>query len=617
MILGNVQVWGLAPGVSSTRGAFFSFRRHGVTSRPVVFIPLADKLFAWRFVRGRAERLERAPGDAREMTQIVCGRFSAGVTASSNPFGMFLLLIGSLLTGLGFIFLLPPFEGFDETPHYSYIQQIAQTGTVPRLNDPMSAEIEQYLDVAPVASSVKAKWTYKSFFNSSFDVIDAGRKFLERRHRDQQWVAGSATNWQGQHPPLYYALLAPLYRISSEWSLKAQLSLLRFASYAIAWAGLLLIVLVYRRSCLFCSGAGLFALGATLWPALFPMWFPEMARLGNDSLVLLCSAFALILVRRVFRTDALKDYLGLGAICGLGLLTKATFLPFCAGVGLILGVRAALMPPRASRRAAVRLLAFGGVIIAVAGWWYVGNMLTYGSPLGSDFERSLAQSEGLAKGLATHFSLFEFLRGLAVSTSTFFWAGTWSFVQPPLLAKVPLLSVGAIVIAGYLIYRRRAEIDYLDWIAIVTLAFFVVGLVYALSMSVALLAVFVIPAWYLHSLAPVFSGIVGKGLWESLRRPRISTFVMIVMACVSAFLPFVLVLQTLYFSGCGQMVPTKPYYFDFETLSECQFQTVWDNISILAYPGAALCFLVPGWIAMTLGMFAIGKSIRASTFRSA
>lgn len=529
---------------------------------------------------------------------------------------MLLLLIGSLLTGLGFIFLLPPFEGFDETPHYSYIQQIAQTGTFPRLNDPISAEIEQYLDVAPVALSARAKWTYKSFFSSSRDTIDAGRKFLERRHRHQEWVAGSATNWQGQHPPLYYALLAPLYRISGNWSLKAQLSLLRAASYATAWAGLLLIVLMYRRSSLSRSSAGWFALGAALWPALFPMWFPEMARLGNDSLVLLCSAFAVILLHRLLRTDALKDYLGLGVICGLGLLTKATFLPFCAAVGVVLGVRAALMPT-GWRSALVKLIGFGGVVIAIAGWWYVGNFLTYGSPLGSDLEHSLAKSGGLAKGLAIHFSLFEFVRGLAVSTSTFFWAGTWSFVQPPLLAKLPLLSVGAFVIAGCLIYQRHAKVDYIDWIAILTLAFFVVGLMYALFISVALLAVFVIPAWYLHALAPVFSGIVGKGLGQSLRQPRISPFAMIAMAGVSAFLPFVLALQTLYFSGCGQMMPDKPYYFDFETLSECRFQTVWHNISILAYPVAGLCFLVPGWLAMTVGIFAAGASIRAGAFRSA
>jgi hypothetical protein len=543
------------------------------------------------------------------MKQLVFQKFH-GLMEVSYSTAIFLLLIGSLLTGLGFILLLPPFEGFDETAHYSYIQQIAQTGTFPRLNEPLSAEIEKYLDVAPVALSVESKWTYKSFFNSSPDTIDAGRKVLEQRYRDQEWVAGSATNWQGQHPPLYYALLAPLYRTSSEWSLKAQLLLLRFASYAIAWAGLLLIVLSYRRPGPSDNSAGLFALGAALWPALFPMWFPEMARLGNDCLVLLCSAIALILIRRLFRADAFRNYLELGAICGLGLLTKATFLPFCGAVTLVLGVRAAVMRPKQLRHAPAKLLAFAAVIILIAGWWYVANVLAYGSPIGSNGEVGLAKSEGLAKGLAVHFSVLEFIRGLVLTTLSFFWAGTWSFMQPPLIAKVPLLLVGAIIAAGYVIYQRRAKVGYIDSIAMLTLAFFIIGLTYALLISGATNAVFIIGAWYLHSLAPVFSGIVGKALSNVLRRPRVSPFVVIVLACTSAFLPLVLALHALYFSGCAQMMPAKPYYFNFPTISECGFQTVWENLSLLTYPGAALCFLVSGWVAMNVGALATGRSIR-------
>jgi hypothetical protein len=55
------------------------------------------------------------------------------------------LLVGSLLIGLSFAALLPPFEGFDETAHYSSIEQIAETGKWPRLNDPIAAEVSDYL----------------------------------------------------------------------------------------------------------------------------------------------------------------------------------------------------------------------------------------------------------------------------------------------------------------------------------------------------------------------------------------------------------------------------------------------------------------------------------------
>jgi hypothetical protein len=68
-------------------------------------------------------------------------------------------LAGSLVAGLGFCALLPPFDGFDETAHYSYIQQIAQTRTWPWLNDPISADVDDYLEVAPSTIARKARWS--------------------------------------------------------------------------------------------------------------------------------------------------------------------------------------------------------------------------------------------------------------------------------------------------------------------------------------------------------------------------------------------------------------------------------------------------------------------------
>ena len=37
-----------------------------------------------------------------------------------------LLLLAVALTGLAHLAFLPPFEGFDETAHFSYIQQIGR-----------------------------------------------------------------------------------------------------------------------------------------------------------------------------------------------------------------------------------------------------------------------------------------------------------------------------------------------------------------------------------------------------------------------------------------------------------------------------------------------------------
>ena len=60
-----------------------------------------------------------------------------------------LLLLSSLILGLAQAALMPPFEGFDEHGHYSYIQQVAETGHWPRLNERMSKDVDDYLALAP------------------------------------------------------------------------------------------------------------------------------------------------------------------------------------------------------------------------------------------------------------------------------------------------------------------------------------------------------------------------------------------------------------------------------------------------------------------------------------
>ena len=70
------------------------------------------------------------------------------------------LLLGIYAFGLSDIALLPPFEGFDEPGHYSYLQQIAETGTWPRHGDPMSADIDDFLKIAPTAAAMSSRWTY-------------------------------------------------------------------------------------------------------------------------------------------------------------------------------------------------------------------------------------------------------------------------------------------------------------------------------------------------------------------------------------------------------------------------------------------------------------------------
>src|ERR1043166_3256924 len=149
------------------------------------------------------------------------------------------LLLGSLLVGLAHVALLPPFEGFDETGHFSYLQQLAETGRWPVRGDRMSKDIDDYLAVAPSADSTGGRWRYEAFFAAGGAKGDGGQRAIKLPPQSPRvWAPGQGENGQAQHPPLYYLLLAPAYLASKGWSLGTQLLFLRSLSYLIAWAGL-------------------------------------------------------------------------------------------------------------------------------------------------------------------------------------------------------------------------------------------------------------------------------------------------------------------------------------------------------------------------------------------
>src|SRR4051812_38954640 len=130
--------------------------------------------------------------------------------ASTPRLAIALLLLGALILGLSHAALLPPWEGFDETGHYSYIQQLAETSDWPRQHDMMSKDVDDYLKVAPTTESMHGAWTYHRFFSEGRDIIERARQAIHALPTEpRRWEAGTIENWQSQHPPLYYLAMAP------------------------------------------------------------------------------------------------------------------------------------------------------------------------------------------------------------------------------------------------------------------------------------------------------------------------------------------------------------------------------------------------------------------------
>jgi len=521
------------------------------------------------------------------------------------------LLIGAFVTGLAHIALLPPFEGFDETGHYAYLQQVATTGRWPVRGDKMSSDIDGYLKAAPTTENMHGRWSYHAFFSANRDAVEDGRKAIhDRPATARSYTPGDHGNWQAQHPPLYYYLIAPAYLVSQGWSLAAQLFFLRSLSYLLAWGTLCVVVVaMLRKSSRDLPLRMLLPLGIAVWPAIFPMWFPEMARLGNDSLVAVFAALTFLAVYRLSSTDSARNHALAGATVGLGLLTKATFLPVAAAVFVLLATRTFLARHNRDQFAA-RIKGFlvcGVVIGVICGWWYVTKFVETGSFIGSNDDVTVKAAGGILAGLKKNVDLNAAVNAPWGLVGSFVWGGTWSFILPPRVTLLPLMGLIVLIASGAWRHFRRHRLQPVEGLALLSLALFAAALV---QHSLVLLAINgnPAPAWYLHSLAPILALLVGYGIADASRTGWMRVFTAAAFIYAPFFLAGVTLLNVLFFAGCAPVIPGRRY-FGATDGARClaDFPRMYDNLSVLAWPGPGLVLFAIGWSLMLAGMIAAAR----------
>jgi hypothetical protein len=118
---------------------------------------------------------------------------------------IYLLML--LLIGLGYIAILPPFEGFDENAHYSSLRQIADTGTIPVYGKSfIPQDVANY--TGPVAySSLIPPFDNGLVYSKFFSDPESITQFLKNYrlpHSHSAYVPSDVENWEAQHPALYY-----------------------------------------------------------------------------------------------------------------------------------------------------------------------------------------------------------------------------------------------------------------------------------------------------------------------------------------------------------------------------------------------------------------------------
>lgn len=513
--------------------------------------------------------------------------------------------------------LLPPWEGMDEHAHYGYAQYLADEARLPppgRLA--FSKDITGYLAAGPVPYSLSrpgpvhpgnpALWTYDAIFADKpigeIKALVARPPLAPRRFEP----APGFDNWQAQHPPLYYALSAPVYHLTRGWSWRDQLLIMRAVSlaFALAAAGVALMSLAYIRP----ERRAFAAAGVILWPVVVPMWIPEMARLGNDGLTALWIALAWLLTTRiVIAGDRRSDYLALGAVLGLGLLTKAFFVPVTLGVILFLTVRhiyrrrSGIVTPRSGL-----VMTMAGAAL-IGGWWYVRTHVLAADMVGGTFAH--ARAAGVSwRDLIENFALWPWLRGVAGIATTFTWSGTWSFVRPPGPFHWALVLAPTVLGLLYLKILVRRPIDHPFWLPAFMILPFFGGLIYHGLVWIALYGGQPYTnGWYLHIFFAPAAVVFGWIVHHTWHHRALRWLIRAAVLYGVLFLAATTVLHGLLFAGRAPPDASNRFSVSVPRSDPIAYVIeTWERLATLARPDLAL-----GSLLLALSFFAAGAVLQS------
>jgi hypothetical protein len=379
--------------------------------------------------------------------------------------------------------ILPPYEGFDEVGHYSYISYLADTNKIPILGiTPLDETVENdraglpkpYTSVPPYEENYGI--TYKNFF---IELSDSERKHLLRRYwsetgtkvnfvgADGEKPEGKlfpsidSYNWIAQHPPLFYALMTVPYYFTSELPAGIRLTWLRFFSVLFAAGSLLF----WIKSISLVPGntRRILVLGG-LTILFFPSLFFDLARLGNDSLAafLFAGAFYFLLASLYQSFDLrIRNLLCLSLMLGLGLLTKLFFLPIVVGIlGFLVWFwrrgGGDILPWLLVSKYLTMLI---GVMLLISGWWYVLCFHRYGVLFVSDEMMAFRfMAEPLGVDLTLTAFAVQMSKNLAGFLTSFLWSGTWSWIPRNLTTYLVCVPLVILVLFGAgRSFKRRSQ----------------------------------------------------------------------------------------------------------------------------------------------------------------
>jgi hypothetical protein len=259
----------------------------------------------------------------------------AWAAVRSTPAPLVALLATASVLTLAWGIAIAPFQGPDESDHFGYAQQLAETRHTPSAstgNGSVSSEENTalgYLNLLALRGIAQGREAWTPAEQAQYHRMVAALPPSARKD-------GNGPNPLGKNPPLYYAYEAIPYKVLSGSSLFTRLTFMRWASgalfvLAVLFAWLLAGEVFARRRWLQTLTAGVVALQ--------PGYAAESGVVTADAgLACIWTAWLYVAVRMVRRGPSLSNVLALVGLCAASVLTHGRGLALVPATAVALGV---------------------------------------------------------------------------------------------------------------------------------------------------------------------------------------------------------------------------------------------------------------------------------------
>jgi 4-amino-4-deoxy-L-arabinose transferase-like glycosyltransferase len=397
-----------------------------------------------------------------------------------------------LLRGWFYASMFPLWEGYDEFAHFGVVRAMATKGMwlVPR-DQPGPRDVEESLRLAPIPWEVRG---WDVFRSSLTDEAYWGLPPEERRRRESRlrdmppaWAAEDSTGgisaYEALQPPLYYWLMALVLAALKGCGLLAQVMCLRWIAVAMAS---LAVPLIFRIASAV-TGSGATALGCSAVVAVMPGFATNAARVSNEPLsILLFTLLTCLGLQILDRPPSARSAAALGAVLGLGLLTKAYFLTAVPPVLLLLLYR--------YRKAWLPTLTACATAAAIAGWWYCRNLATTGT-LSGLAETVMLRHKPAAALLPAIFRI-PWLRAVDVILVSHLYFCGWSSLTVRSWMYHLFFAIVLVAAVGLLAQLRRPPVA---WLAVIY-GFFWLGEFYNVFLQYLTKGLAGSMGWYMYAV---------------------------------------------------------------------------------------------------------------------